>query len=302
MRVAHSLLAAASDIKLHHSVFALPFALLGACLAAVTSDGVPWGSIALQLALVVACMVAARTAAMLANRIVDAGLDARNARTAGRAIPSGRLSRRAAVGMLVASVVAFELGTLGFIFAFSNPWPMLLSLPVLLWLVLYPYTKRFTWLCHAWLGASLAMSVPAAALAIRPEAVMLPAVWWLAGMVLLWVTGFDVIYALQDVETDRREGLFSMPARLGVPVALWSSRVMHLLALVCLWKAYFAEPRLGMLFPFAIGLTTLLLVVEHATVHRWGTTRMALTFFTLNGCVSVLLGTAGVVGLSGLMG
>ena len=102
------------------------------------------------------------------------------------------------------------------------------------------------------------------------------------------------------VKVDPR--LFSMPARLGVPVALWSSRVMHLLALVCLWKAYFAEPRLGALFPFAIGLTTVLLLVEHATVHRWGTTRMALTFFTLNGCVSVLLGTAGVVGLSGVMG
>lgn len=302
MRVAHSLLAAASDIKLHHSVFALPFALLGAGLAAATPDGLPWGGIAEKLALVVACMVAARTAAMLANRIVDAGIDARNARTAGRAIPSGRLSRRAAVGMLVASVVAFELGTLAFLMAFENPWPLRLSIPVLLWLVLYPYAKRFTWLCHAWLGASLAMSVPAAALAIRPEAATLPAVWWLAGMVLLWVTGFDVIYALQDVETDRREGLFSMPARLGVPAALWSSRVMHLLALVCLWQAYVAQPRLGVLFPAAIVLTTGLLVVEHATVRRWGTSRMALTFFTLNGCVSIVLGTAGLLGLSRIMG
>ena len=300
MRAVQSLQAAASDIKLHHSVFALPFALLGACLAAGTSDGVPWVGVAGPLALVVLCMVAARTAAMLANRIVDAGLDARNARTAGRAIPSGRLSRRAAVGMLVASVVAFEVGTLAFILVFGNPWPMLLSVPVLLWLVLYPYTKRFTWLCHAWLGASLAMSVPAAALAIRPEALSLPGVWWISGMVLLWVTGFDVIYALQDVETDQREGLFSMPARLGAGRSLALSLVMHVGAVLCLLQAWRVEPRLGTGFLIGVGVVVGLLAVEHATVRRWGTTRMALTFFTLNGCVSVLLGTAGILGLAGI--
>jgi 4-hydroxybenzoate polyprenyltransferase len=300
MRAVRALTAAASDIKLHHSVFALPFALLGACLAAVTPEGLAWGGLAVQLALVVFCMVSARTAAMLANRIVDAGLDARNARTAGRAIPSGRLSRRAAVGLLVASVVAFQLGTLAFIFAFSNRWPMLLSLPVLLWLVLYPYTKRFTWLCHAWLGASLAMSVPAAALAIRPESLAQPAVWWLAGMVMLWVTGFDVIYALQDVETDRREGLYSMPARLGTGPSLALSLLMHIGAVVCLVLAWRSEPRLGAGFGVAIALVVALLGVEHATVRRWGTSRMALTFFTLNGCVSIVLGVAGILGLAGI--
>ena len=300
MRAVQSLQAAASDIKLHHSVFALPFALLGACLAAVTPDGVPWGAVAGRLALVVLCMVAARTAAMLANRLADAELDRRNPRTAGRAIPSGRLGVRSAVIMLVASVVAFLLLAAVFQVAFGNPWPLWLGLPVLLWLCAYPYMKRHTWLCHAWLGASLAMSVPAAALAMRPDAVALPVIWWLAGMVLLWVTGFDVIYALQDVEVDRREGLFSMPARLGVGVSLVLSLLMHALAVGCLVQAWRVEPRLGTGFQVAIGMVVLLLVVEHATVRRWGTTRMAITFFTLNGCVSLLLGTAGILGLAGI--
>jgi len=142
--------------------------------------------------------------------------------------------------------------------------------------------------------------VPAAALSVDPASLREPAVWWLAAMVLLWVSGFDVIYALQDVEVDRREGLFSMPARLGVLRAMDCSRAMHLLAVFCLWQAYFADSRLGLPFAFAIGIVTVLLVAEHATVHRWGTTRMAITFFTLNGVVSVVLGVAGVAGLAGL--
>jgi 4-hydroxybenzoate polyprenyltransferase len=295
-----ALLAAASDIKLHHSVFALPFALLGACLASVDGSGVPWSSLTGRLALVVACMVSARTAAMLANRILDAGIDARNPRTAGRAIPSGRLGMRAAIGMLVASSALFGAGAFLFDAWFGNPWPMRLALPVLAWLLAYPWIKRHSWMCHAWLGASLAMSVPAAALAVRPEALAMPAVWWLSGMVLLWVTGFDVIYALQDVEVDRREGLWSMPSRLGVERALMLSLAMHASAVGCLVAAARAEPRLGTWFWAAIGLVTALLVVEHATVRRWGTSRMALTFFTLNGCVSIVLGSAGILGLAGV--
>lgn len=300
MSVVASLRAAASDIKLHHSVFALPFALLAACLAAVEPQGMSWASMAGPLALVVGCMVFARTVAMLANRILDASIDARNPRTAGRAIPSGRLSRRAALFMVLGSVVAFEACVAAFAVLYDNPWPLLLHVPVMLWLSLYPTAKRFTWLCHAWLGVSLAMSVPAAALAMRPESVGRQVIWWLAGMVTLWVTGFDVIYALQDVETDRREGLHSMPARLGVGPSLWISRGMHGVAVVCLWQAWIAEPRLGLPFAAATGLVTLLLVVEHATVRRWGTSRMALTFFTLNGIVSIVLGTAGILGLAGV--
>jgi 4-hydroxybenzoate polyprenyltransferase len=300
MRVVRAVVAAASDIKLHHSVFALPFALLGAIIAVVTPEGVPWGSIAGPLALIVGCMVSARTVAMLANRIADAAIDARNPRTAGRAIPSGRLSRRAALVLVFVSVMAFEACTAAFAVLYGNAWPLMLQVPVLLWLVLYPLAKRFTWLCHAWLGASLAMSVPAAALAMRPEAALLPVIGWIAGMVLLWVTGFDVIYALQDVETDREEGLHSMPSRLGTGPALVLSLLMHVGAVLCLVQAWRVEPRLGTGFLVAVGLVAGLLAVEHATVRRWGTTRMALTFFTLNGCVSIVLGTAGILGLAGI--
>lgn len=299
MRATAELRAAASDIKLHHSVFALPFALLGACLAAVTPEGLPWSALAWPLALVAWCMVGARTAAMLSNRLLDADIDARNPRTMGRAIPSGRLSRRGAAVLLAVSVTAFLLGAGAFWWLLNNPWPLALSVPVLLWLLTYPFLKRRTWLCHAWLGASLAMSVPAAALAVRPEAVTQPAAWWLAAMVMLWVTGFDVIYALQDVEVDRREGLHSMPSRLGVRASLWLSLAMHALAVGCLVQAWRTEPRLGTGFLVAVGAVTALLSVEHATVRRWGTSRMALTFFTLNGCVSVVLGCAGILGLAG---
>jgi 4-hydroxybenzoate polyprenyltransferase len=119
-------------------------------------------------------------------------------------------------------------------------------------------------------------------------------------MVMLWVTGFDVIYALQDVDSDRREGLYSMPARLGVGPSLMLSLLMHIGAVMCLVLAWRSEPRLGAGFGAAIALVVALLGVEHATVRRWGTSRMALTFFTLNGCVSIVLGVAGILGLAGI--
>ncbi|MFM1829901.1 MAG: 4-hydroxybenzoate octaprenyltransferase [Planctomycetota bacterium] len=294
-----ALRAAASDIKLHHSVFALPFAALGAALAASSGcEGLVWSRV--PWVVILLCMVLARTAAMLSNRVLDARIDARNPRTAGRAIPAGRLPVRVAVGLIVLCVLGCgaACGVLGW--QRGNWWPLWLCGPVLAWLLVYPLLKRRTWLCHVWLGVSLAMSVPAAALTVDPASLQWPAVWWLAAMVLLWVSGFDVIYALQDVEVDRREGLFSMPARLGVSRAMDVSRAMHLLAVFCLWQAYFADARLGVPFAIAIGIVTVLLVVEHATVHRWGTTRMAITFFTLNGVVSVVLGAAGVAGLAGL--
>jgi len=324
MSLSRNLLAAAADIKLHHSVFALPFALLGACLAAMQSGGLGAQRVALDAinqgqivvsaqsvgvdwsqvpwVLLVACMVTARTAAMLLNRILDAAIDGRNARTARRAIPSGALSRSAAIAIAGAASILFIASCASFGVWRQNWWPLRLSIPVLLWLLAYPLLKRRTWLCHVWLGVSLAISVPAAALAVQPAAVAQPVVWWLAAMVLLWVGGFDVIYALQDVQVDRREGLFSMPATLGEEAALWISAAMHVAAVACLVAAIFAEPALGQWFQVAVAVTALLLIFEHATVRRWGTTRMALTFFTLNGCVSVVLGTAGILGLSGFAG
>lgn len=291
----------AEDIKLSHSVFALPFAVLGASMAAFhLGDGsIDWRAFATPLVLVVAAMVLARTAAMLANRILDHRIDARNPRTAGRAIPSGRLPLGTAIAALTAAGLGFLVicGLFGILR--DNWWPLVLGLPVLGWITAYGLFKRFTWFCHVWLGASLALSPVAAAIAIDPGTLAGPPIWLLAGMVLCWVAGFDVIYALQDVEVDRRDGLNSIPARFGVEGALWISRSLHLAAALCLYGVAKTQPGFGGAFLAAVVLVVGLLVVEHATVRQWGTTRMALTFVTLNGLVSIVVGLAGVGDLVG---
>ena len=289
------------DIKIAHSVFAMPFAVLAGVMAAwppeasgiaAVSGGVFVGAIVL----VVAAMVTARTAAMLCNRILDRTIDARNPRTASRPLASGAAAVSNYVFVLVAMAAVFVGIASVFWFMLGNPWPLLLSVPVLAWVCAYGLFKRFTAWCHLWLGASLALSVPAAAVAINPAAVLAePSLWLLAGMVLCWVAGFDVIYALQDVDIDRAEGLYSMPSRLGVRGALWASRVLHVTAVALLVVVWWVDPRLEWLFLVGVVAVAALLIVEHATVRRWGTSRMALTFFTLNGVVSCWLGVAGIV-------
>jgi len=290
----------ASDIKLAHSVFALPFAILGAFLAASTTENtiessISWPRFTSQLGLVVLAMVLARTAAMLANRILDARLDAENPRTMGRAIPSGRLSRRDAVIAWIITAGLFLLICALFGLFFANWWPLWLGVPVILWISLYGLAKRFTQYCHVWLGSSLALSPLAAAIAIDPASLTdSSALWFLALMVLFWVAGFDVIYALQDVEIDARDGLRSMPSTLGVSGALFAARAMHVASILALVFVIWVVPQFGTLMAAAAGMMAALLLVEHLTVRRWGTSRMALTFFTLNGVVSCVVGLAGV--------
>ena len=286
----------AADIKLAHSIFALPFAILGACIAA----GAPlrFEEVWLPLVLIVVAMVCARTAAMLANRILDADIDKANPRTAGRALPSGRLSRGdALVAFVLASggllVICVLFGVLR-----DNWWPAALGVPVLAWICAYGLFKRFTAFCHLWLGASLALSPLAAAIAVNPDALALPQIWLLAGMVLGWVAGFDVIYALQDIDVDRRDGLHSIPARFGTRGALWISRILHLVAVGLLVGVWETEPAFGSVFGGAVVLVAMLLVFEHATVNRWGTSKMAITFMTINGVVSIVVGAVGVIELA----
>lgn len=296
-----------ADIKLAHSVFALPFAVLGAFLARPADA--PWARFAGQLALIVVCMVAARTWAMVVNRLADREIDARNPRTARRAFASGRLATSRGIAVLVACNLLFLGACSLFWFLFRNPWPLILAEPVLAWIGFYSFTKRFTWLCHVFLGGALAASPVAAAIAIWPGAVGLgaslaaplgahagaPAVWWLALMVVLWVAGFDVIYALQDVDIDRRENLFSIPARLGVNAALWISRALHAAAFAALVLAWRAEPRFGPVFAAATALVGVLLITEHAILARRGKAGLEMAFFTVNGVVSCVLGAAGCV-------
>lgn len=299
---------AGADIKLAHSIFALPFAVLAAFLAWPPSRSA--AGFAGQLVLVVVCMVLARTWAMLVNRVADAKIDAANPRTARRAIPSGRLDAGHAKAVMFASGAFFVGAASLFWVLFDNPWPAVLSVPVLGWIALYSYTKRFTALCHVFLGGALAASPIAAAIAVdgmhaffqpvgEPVVYHLvasgQAVLLLAGMVVLWVAGFDVIYALQDIDFDRAHGVHSIPARLGWRGAAWVSRGLHVGAWVLLLLAWGADPRLGAAFGVGVAIVGAILVVEHVVLARRGKAGLSMAFFTLNGVVSCVLGLAGVV-------
>jgi len=293
------LLLALRDIKLHHSVFALPFAAMGACLAAAhaAQEGpVRWPRLAGQLTLVVACMVFARTWAMLFNRIADRRFDAANPRTARRALASGALRVADAWRTALLSAAAFVLCCAGFWLFFTNPWPLLLSLPTLMWIAFYSLTKRFTWASHFFLGGALAASPLAAAIAIEPGTLAsAQALWLIALMVLLWVAGFDALYALQDVDFDRRAGLCSLPARFGPAAARAVAFTLHLGAIAALLAAWRIEPRFGGLFLAGAVAASLLLLLEHALLALRGLAALPLAFFTVNGVVSLLLGAAGCV-------
>lgn len=231
---------------------------------------------------------------MVVNRLADRRLDARNPRTSRRVFASGQLSPATGVVVLILCNLLFLGATSLFWFFFQNPWPLFLAEAVLLWIALYSFTKRFTWLCHFFLGGALAASPVAAAVAIEPAALgSVSAVWWIAGMVVLWVGGFDIVYSLQDVEVDRAEGLWSVPSRLGVPAAMWISRAMHAGAVALLVLAWSREPRFGVVFGVGVGVGAALLVAEHIVLARRGKAGLHVAFFTINGFVSCALGLAG---------
>lgn len=299
-----SIALAAADIKLSHSVFALPFAALGAFAAREALA--PWPRFAGQLALVVLCMVCARTWAMLFNRVVDAKFDADNPRTRSRAVASGRLSAARAWGLALGAAGAFVLACAGFLAFFDNPWPLMLCAPVLAWLALYSLAKRFTALCHLLLGSALAISPVAAGLAVDPARALSPTHLLLALFVTLWVAGFDVLYALQDERFDRERGLHSIPAMLGPTGSAWAARAMHLGASAALLTlalgphgplGLHADPRLGPLMLGAWAMATALLIAEHVVLVRRGLKGLPVAFFTLNGVLSLLVGALGVADL-----
>lgn len=287
-------------IKFSHTVFALPFAVMASFLAANGGRGgfCGWE----KLLLILLCMVFARSVAMTFNRIVDANLDARNPRTQNREIPAGVISRKQAWFFLLCCVAGFITTTalfykpLGSYFGFENPWPLILAVPVLVFICLYSVTKRFTWACHLWLGASLMLSPVGAWIAVCPPegpVISLPAIL-LGVAVLLWTAGFDIIYACQDIEVDRRDGLYSMPARLGVNLSLWISRTFHSLAVSCLLTLGLWTD-LSHLYFFTVLAVALLLIVEHFVVRQGNMAHITLAFATINGFVSILLATATIV-------
>lgn len=277
----------AEMIKFPHSLFALPFALLATFLAAR-----PQLPTAAQLGLIVLCMVSARSAAMTFNRIVDARLDARNPRTSGRAIPVGTITVRQAAVFMAAAVVVFLLCCLGFWWWFGNIIPIALSWLVLAYLCFYSYTKRFTRWSHFVLGGALALSPVGAWLAIDPASIGRPAIV-LMGAVVGWVGGFDIIYACQDIEFDRKEGLFSLPSRIGARKALWIARLAHVIT-VALLLLLIPLAGLGELYALGVGVAALLLLVENSLVRADDFSRVNVAFFTINGLVSLLLAAAAI--------
>ena len=297
MTLINSGAALARDIKISHSIFAMPFAIFAVFLARPTSDS--WGRFAGQLVLIIGCMITGRTAAMLANRILDRKIDRDNPRTAGRAVASGRVALHHAIIYFLWSVFIFIALCAVFGFLFDNWWPFLLSIPVLAWICLYPLMKQITWLCHLYLGASLAISPIAAAIAIEPISITeIASLWYLAAMVLTWVAGFDIIYALQDIQVDQNTGINSIPARFGQPKALWFSRSLHVVSVLCLFLIIMTDQRLATpYFEGATILVVLLLIVEHVVTTKHGTGKIQLTFFTLNGVISCILGIAGIVSI-----
>ena len=272
-------------IRFSHTLFALPFALFSALLAWFYKEqGFSW----LELAGILLCMVFARSAAMAFNRLADRDVDALNPRTASRHLPSGQLSVASVWGFLLICSAGFVGSTLLFLWAEpSNPWPALLAVPVLLFLFGYSYTKRFTALAHFWLGASLLLAPVAAWIAILGvDHLTRPLV--LGAMVLFWVAGFDIIYACQDAEFDRRAKLHSIPAKLGVPGALRVAFLCHLAMLILLGVLYaLASPPLHYLFLAGIGGVTVLIVYQHSLVRPDDLTRVNQAFFNVNAVISV---------------
>jgi 4-hydroxybenzoate polyprenyltransferase len=268
-------------IKIEHTLFALPFAFLGALLAArgFTPTGLPTLRQALWITL---AMVGARSAAMAFNRIADRDIDAANPRTAARAIPAGRLSVSFVWAFTLASAALFFLASL-----LLNRLTLLLSPVALGSVLLYSYTKRFTSLSHVVLGWCLGIAPTGAWVAVR-GAIDSPVPLLLSLVVLLWTAGFDVLYACQDFEFDRGVGLRSIPARVGVARALWVSRGLHAGAFAALVGLYFLT-HLGAAAVAGVAATGALLLYQHSLVRADDLSRLNAAFFTTNAFVSVVL-------------
>ena len=277
-------------IRFSHTLFALPFALLAAAMAWSAKGRFRW----LELAGILVCMVFARSAAMAFNRLADRRLDAINPRTKTRHLPSGALSTGTAVFFTVLCSLGFVAGTL--LFLPQNWIPPAASVPVLLFLFAYSYTKRFTLLTHFWLGAALGLAPLGAWVAIRAE-IFAAAPWLLAGAVMLWVAGFDMIYACQDVEFDAKMRLRSAPQRLGVAGALRLAAACHLGMIALLLLLPLAYDAFRAVYITGVLGIAALLIYEHSLVRPDDLTRVNRAFFHVNAVVSIGLLAIGLVDL-----
>jgi 4-hydroxybenzoate polyprenyltransferase len=264
-------------IRFSHTIFALPFAALAAVLAWSQPDTV----FRLQDAVgILLCMVFARSAAMAFNRLADRRIDAENPRTATRHLPAGILSVRTVWLWTLACSAGFILSTLLFL---PKQLPLLLSVPVLLFLCSYSYAKRFTSFCHYWLSAALMLSPIAAWIAVRNEFALEPAL--LGGVIFFWVGGFDIIYACQDAEFDTNRRLHSIPARCGIAGALRIAFLSHLLTIGMLFLLW-SQTGLGLIFLTGVVLISGLLLYQHRLVRPDDLRKVNIAFFNVNAVVS----------------
>jgi len=288
-------------IRFSHTLFALPFAMLAAVMAwtagarAESPQAWRWQ----ELVGILLCMVTARSTAMAFNRLADRQLDAENPRTAGRHLPASTLSVGSVQWFVATNAVAFVLSTLLFL---PNRLPLYLSVPILLFLWNYSYAKRFTPLAHFWLGTALALSPVCAWIAIRGDAVLanpadLLAPLVLGGAVLTWVAGFDIIYACQDYDADRRAQLRSVPVWLGIPGALRLAAACHMATIGFLAFLPVVYPFFGWVYWFGIAVVTVLLVYEHLIVRPDDLTRVNRAFFQVNAVISLGLFAVGSLDL-----
>jgi 4-hydroxybenzoate polyprenyltransferase len=275
-------------IRFSHTIFALPFALLGAVLAWSRPDTIfRWQ----DLLGILICMAAARSAAMAFNRLVDRQIDALNPRTASRHLPAGLLSVGGVTMFTVVSSVVFVAATLIFL---PKTLPLMLSVPVLLFLLGYSLAKRFTSLCHYWLSAALMLSPVAAWIAVRDEFSLIPAS--LGAVIFFWVGGFDILYACQDADFDRSVRLHSIPARFGIATALRIALGSHLLTIAMLLGVW-QIAGLGWIFLAGVAVIALLLLYEHSLVSASDLTRVNIAFFQVNAVVSFGVLAAGCLDL-----
>jgi 4-hydroxybenzoate polyprenyltransferase len=266
-------------IKFEHSIFALPFALTGALLAWRDADfHIP--NLTWRLGWIVVAMVAARSAAMAFNRLIDAGIDARNRRTAMRHLPAGLLSPQFASGFTFVCSAVFVLA------AYQLGWVCFVLSPLALGILFfYSFAKRFTMFSHLILGFCLGTAPAAAWIGMR--GFLDARILWLTAAVMFWTAGFDIIYGCQDYEFDLEDGLFSFPKRLGIRRALLLSKILHVAMIGCLVALVMAF-HLGPLSWAGIAAVLLLLVYEHGLVRPNDLSRVNAAFFTVNGYVSVL--------------
>lgn len=246
-----------------------------------------------QIVLIILCMIFARSFAMGMNRLIDADLDRVNPRTSRRSIPSGRNTKRLVRSICLACALAFCATTSIFAFVYHNWLPLILSIPALAFIGMYPYLKRFTRWVHFYLGAALGLAPVCAWIAITGSIESTPILLGLG--VMFWTTGFDILYATQDVESDRQTGVWSIPARLGVSRSLWIARGVHLLSILMFGEAMLVSPDLGLYFGIGLTIACALLIYEHSLVRPNDLSKLNVAFFTLNGIIAIVVGGLGIV-------